>query len=75
MLHQLMDQIMPKMPHETDGLIFQPLKDVSIRVLPFLWYYRSLYGPWTPQGMNNLKTLQKISYQILEYVQIFEQVL
>ena len=32
MLHQPMDQIMPKMPHETDGLIFQPLKDVSIRV-------------------------------------------
>lgn len=51
MLHQLMDQIMPKMPHETDGLIFQPLKDVSIRVPPFLWYYRSLYGPWTPQRM------------------------
>jgi hypothetical protein len=28
-----MDEIMPKMPHETDGLIFQPLGDVCRKFL------------------------------------------
>jgi len=49
-----MDEIMPKMPHETDGLIFQPLGDVCRK---FLLVYKCWHWNWITVDSHGITKL------------------
>jgi len=51
---KLMDEIMPKMPHETDGLIFQPLLD------PYVPGQCPFVLKWKPHELNSVDFLLNI---------------
>lgn len=51
---KLMDEIMPKMPHETDGLIYQPIND------PYVPGQCPFVLKWKPHELNSVDFLLNI---------------